>query len=109
VLAFGDAGKYLLFAVVLFFSAIFPTAKILIALWAWCAGPEDSARLRRLCGRFATVSKWSMLDVFIVALTVLVVEGSLFTAADVHVGIVCFAVSVVVSTFAIQRVAKQTG
>ena len=109
VFAFWDAGKYLLFAIVLFFSAVFPAAKILIALWAWCAGPGDGEKLRRICGHFATVSKWSMLDVFIVALTILVVEGSLFTAADVHIGIVCFAVSVIVSTVAIQRVARQAG
>ncbi len=107
VFAFWEAGKYLMFGVVLFFSLIFPAAKVLIALWAWWAGPEDGQRLRRICRHFAAVSKWSMLDVFIVALTLLVVEGSLLSAADVHIGIVCFAAAVIVSTVALQRVARR--
>jgi uncharacterized paraquat-inducible protein A len=47
------------------------------------------------------------LDVFIVALTVLAVEGSLLAAADVHLGIVLFAISVILSTLAIQRLSAQ--
>ena len=109
VLAFWSGGNYLLFGIVLFFSLLFPAAKILIALWAWNTGPEQSEgeKLRRICRLFAVISKWSMLDVFIVALTVLAVEGSLFAAADVHLGIVLFALSVILSTLAIQRLAAQ--
>ncbi len=99
-------GKYVLFAIVAFFSLLFPSAKILIALWAWYEG--DGTRTKRLCALFAAVSKWSMLDVFIVALTVLAVEGSLFTAADIHLGVVFFAVAVIASTVALQRVARIT-
>lgn len=106
VFSLWSGGKYLLFVIVAFFSLLFPTAKILIALWAWYDG--DDARTRRLCSLFAVVSKWSMLDVFIVALTVLAVEGSLFTAADIHLGVVCFAVAVIASTVALQRVARFT-
>ena len=88
VFAFWASGNYLLFALVFFFSLLFPAAKILIALWAWSAGEEDEEgkTLRRLCRLFAVISKWSMLDVFIVAITVLAVEGSLFAAAEVHLG-----------------------
>lgn len=96
--------KYALFVIVLFFSLLFPSVKILIALWAWYVGDDD--RVRRLCRLFAAVSKWSMLDVFIVALTVLAIEGSLFTAADIHLGVVFFAVAVIASTVALQRVAR---
>lgn len=109
VVAFWANGSYLLFGVVLFFSVLFPSAKILIALWAWYGGCGDDDSMRRICGLFASVSKWSMLDVFIVALTVLALEGSLFSAADVHVGLVLFAVSVIASTVALQRVARGTG
>ena len=110
VFEFWARGNYLLFAIVFFFSLLFPTAKILIALWAWSTGEEDeeSEKLRRICRLFAVVSKWSMLDVFIVALTVLAVEGSLLAAADVHLGIVLFAVSVILSTLAVQRLAARS-
>jgi paraquat-inducible protein A len=105
VFSLWEGGKYVLFAIVLFFSLLFPTAKILIALWAWYCGNDD--RTRRLCVLFAAVSKWSMLDVFIVALTVLAIEGSLFTAADIHLGVVFFAIAVIASTVALQRVAHR--
>ncbi len=109
VFAFWTSGNYLLFCIVLFFSVLFPAAKILIALWAWSTGEEDGEgeNLRRICRLFAAISKWSMLDVFIVALTVLAVEGSLLGAADVHLGIVLFAMSVILSTLAIQRLAAR--
>ena len=106
VLSLWSGGKYALFALVAFFSLLFPSMKILIALWAWYDGDDD--RTRRLCTLFAVVSKWSMLDVFIVALTVLAIEGSLFTAADIHLGVVFFAVAVIASTIALQRVARLT-
>ncbi|MBT4908442.1 MAG: hypothetical protein HOM58_21800 [Rhodospirillaceae bacterium] len=101
-----SGGQYVLFAIVLFFSLLFPSAKILIALWAWYDG--DDERTHRLCVLFAAISKWSMLDVFIVALTVLAVEGSLFTAADIHLGVVFFAIAVIASTIALRRVARIT-
>ena len=109
VFEFWAGGNYLLFSLVFFFSLLFPAAKILIALWAWgTEDDEDGEKLRRICRLFASVSKWSMLDVFIVALTVLAVEGSLLGAADVHLGIVLFALSVIFSTLAIQRLAAAT-
>ena len=106
VFAFWSGGKYVLFVIVFFFSLIFPAAKILISLWAWIFMPDgDHATMRRVLTAFAAVSKWSMLDVFIVALTVLVIEGSLLTTADIHLGVVLFAVSVIFSTVAIHRIA----
>jgi paraquat-inducible protein A len=108
VFEFWAAGNYILFAIVFFFSLLFPSSKILIALWAWGTVDEkEGEKLRRICRLFAVVSKWSMLDVFIVALTVLAVEGSLLAAADVHLGIVLFAISVILSTLAIQRLSVQ--
>ena len=109
VFAFWSHGNYLLFIFVFFFSLLFPAAKIFVAFWAWALSDqkEEGEELKRICRLFAAISKWSMLDVFIVALTVLAVEGSLLGAADVHLGIVLFAASVVLSTLAIQRLAAR--
>ena len=103
VFAFWQDGQYLLFVVVFVFSVLFPTAKIAISLSAWGFAGRDHARLMKVLVVTAAISKWSMLDVFIVALTVLVVEGSLLATADVHVGLVLFAASVILSTIATQR------
>ena len=109
VFEFWTRGNYLLFAFVFFFSLLFPSAKILVALWAWSIIEDDEygEKLRRICRLLAAISKWSMLDVFIVALTVLAVESSLLGAADVHLGIILFAISVILSTIAIQRLAAR--
>ena len=40
----------LLFGVVLFFSVLFPSAKILIALWAWYGGCGDDERAKAATG-----------------------------------------------------------
>ncbi len=105
VFTFWTAGNFGLFALVFFFSVVFPAAKILIALWAWFFAGENHDLTRRILKIFAAVSRWSMLDVFIVAVTVLVIEGSLLTSADIHLGIVLFALSVIMSTIALHRVA----
>ena len=49
------------------------------------------------------VSKYSMLDVFIVALTVMILDGRLLTSASAGPGIFCFAASVLLSTWALAR------
>ncbi len=58
VFAFLDGGRYVLFAIVFFFSLVFPSAKILIALWAWVlagsAGAAPSSCPRNSNGRKAT-------------------------------------------------------
>lgn len=104
VFKFWSAENYGLFALVFFFSLVFPAAKILIALWAWFYAGDDQDVTRRVLRVFGAVSKWSMLDVFIVALTVLVIEGSLLTTADIHLGILLFALSVILSTIALHRI-----
>ncbi len=105
VFTFWHAGKYGLFALVFFFSLVFPAAKNLIALWAWIFATDDHDVTQRVLAVFAAVSRWSMLDVFIVALTVLVIEGSLLTSTDIHLGILLFALSVILSTIALHRIA----
>jgi paraquat-inducible protein A len=107
VLAFYASGKYVLFAVVFVFSLVLPLLKIVIGLWAWAAGARSRAALGRVVRLFAAVSKWSMLDVFIIAVMVLALEGSLFTTSDVHAGIVLFAAAVVSSTLALLRLSRR--
>ena len=51
----------------------------------------------------AALSKWSMLDVFVVAVIVVMLEGSLLSDADARPGLFLFAASVVLSTLAVQR------
>ena len=63
-----------------------------------CISPSPAAGdAARLTGALAGLSKWSMLDVFVIARVVLVVDGQLLSSADGHVGVIAFAASVVAS------------
>lgn len=96
-----DDGKLALFALVLVFSVLFPAAKIGVGLWVWAtAAPQVAHTTLRL---LATVSRWSMVDVFIIALMVLVVDGRMLDTADIHFGIVLFAAAAIASTLATHR------
>ena len=63
----------------------------------------DPQKLKSWVGLLATLSKWSMLDVFIIAVLVLALEGSLITAASLGAGISLFAGSVLLSGWAYRQ------
>lgn len=105
VWSFWQSGKYFLFVAVGAFSVLLPAAKILLCAAIWFAVPREDPRAVKLMALLALVSKWSMLDVFIIALTVMVMEGSLIGTADIRFGIVAFAAAVLLSTFGLQRMA----
>lgn len=108
VWAFWKAGNYFLFVIVGLFSAVLPALKTLLCAYVWYAVPRGNARAAKLVGVLAALSKWSMLDVFIIAITVLVMEGSLLTSADIHIGLVAFAAAVLLSTIGLKRMAALT-
>lgn len=105
VWAFWQAGNYFLFAVVGAFSVLVPAAKTLLCAYVWFAVPREHPHAIKLVRLLASLSKWSMLDVFIIAITVLVLEGSLISRADIHLGLIAFAAAVLLSTFGLRRMA----
>lgn len=109
VFSFAEAGDWFLFVVVFAFSILFPIAKILVCLALWFVVPSDAPITGKLSGWLATVSKWSMLDVFIIALMVLLVDGHLLSSADIHAGVVAFTAAVLLSTYAARRIGALSG
>jgi paraquat-inducible protein A len=107
ILTFWDKGHYSLFVLLLAFTVLFPLAKILAGLWLVYAVRPGPRQYRRWAGPLAALSKWSMLDVFIVAIAVLAIEGSLLTAASLGAGIALFAGSVILTGWAYGRLAGQ--
>ena len=107
VLGFWSDGRYFLFVLVFLFSVVLPLGKVLIGIWAWLAEADPGSLPDRLLRAAAWISRWSMLDVCIVALLVVALEGSLLTTADIHAGLVLFAAGVVVSTIATYRLVRR--
>ncbi|MGY9055505.1 MAG: paraquat-inducible protein A [Alphaproteobacteria bacterium] len=102
-LAFWDKGYCSLFVLLFTFTILFPIIKIAAGLWLFFRAFREPQNLRRWIGPLSALSKWSMLDVFVIAVVVLALEGSLITAADLGPGIALFAGSVLLSGWAYGR------
>ena len=107
ILGFWSDGRYGLFVLVFLFSVVLPLGKVAVGVWAWLAATGPGSLPDRLLRAAASISRWSMLDVCIVALLVVALEGSLLTTADIHAGLVLFAAGVVVSTIATYRLVRR--
>ena len=86
-----------LFVLIGLFSVVFPIVKILLLLLVWNVDTAQGAAHRRHLEWLATYSKWSMLDVFVVALLAVSVKLGALAEAHVGVGIYAFAASVVLT------------
>lgn len=109
VFAFFKEGDWFLFIVTFLFSVAFPVVKIVIGIALWFFLDATSRYSRPVLGWLATFSKWSMLDVFIIALIVLVADGRLLTSADIQIGAIVFSGAVLVSTWATNRLSAMAG
>ena len=86
-----------LFALVGTFSVVFPILKSIILLVIWNFDPSYGERHRRHLRWLGSYGKWSMLDVFVVALLVVSVKLGSLAEARVEIGIYAFAASVLLT------------
>ncbi|MGD2119510.1 MAG: paraquat-inducible protein A [Chromatiales bacterium] len=85
--------EWLLFSIILLFSIVVPLVKCLFLFLVWNNNLRSSRR-RRYLRWLAHYGKWSMLDVFIVALLLVTVKLDVIANVQVHYGIYAFAASV---------------
>jgi paraquat-inducible protein A len=99
-------GEYILFLIIFVFTILFPVIKILLlGLIHYCRSwPQE--KMKKLLHYLSLVSKWSMLDVFIVALLVVIVRLGITGRVEVQWGLYVFAVSVILSTLTTQRLTR---
>lgn len=86
-----------LFVLVGVFSVVFPIAKSVALLLVWNFDPSHGERHKRHLRWLAIYGKWSMLDVFVVALLVVSVKLGSLAQAHVEVGVYAFAASVILT------------
>lgn len=85
--------EYFLSLVLFFFSIMFPTLK-LAALWAlWQVKFTDESR-RKILGWLEILGKWSMLDVFVVAILIVAVKLGPLANVEPEAGIYVFTVAI---------------
>ncbi|MCA9395716.1 MAG: paraquat-inducible protein A [Candidatus Omnitrophica bacterium] len=89
-------GEYVLAGVIILFSVVFPIFKLLGLMYLWFATIEKKKRTSFL-KILGSLGKWSMLDVYVVALTVVIAKSSLMAKAEPQIGIYLFGAAVVLS------------
>jgi len=86
-----------LFVLIAAFSVVFPILKNLLLLLIWNFDMSQGDAHRRHLHWLATYSKWSMLDVFVVALLVVSVKLGSLAEARVEIGVYAFAASIILT------------
>ncbi|MEM9668234.1 MAG: paraquat-inducible protein A [Pseudomonadota bacterium] len=95
-----SSGLWLLATIVFVFSLMFPLAKTLIAAVIFRIGNRASPRAASLLG---FLGKWSMLDVFLVALLVALTQLSELRSIEPRYGLYLFAAGVILNNLATAR------
>lgn len=90
------------------FSVVFPVLKILLLLMIWNLETTDSPAHQRHLHWLEMYSKWSMLDVFVVALVVVSVKLGMMAEARVEPGIYAFAASVIITMLVSSWIGRHT-
>jgi paraquat-inducible protein A len=98
-------GHYGLAVIVFFFSVVFPIAKLVALLLIWMFKATE-ARRKRLIHWLKILGKWSMLDVFVVAVVIVAAKMAAFATAEPRLGIYIFAFAIFLSMIATTQVDK---
>jgi paraquat-inducible protein A len=100
-------GEYFLFAVLTLFTLVFPCAKLGLLALIWLERDHDLPRLQKLHGRVAALGKWSMLDVFIVAILIVTMKAAGLAQISIGLGLYLFTFSVVFTQLASMWLSRQ--
>jgi len=87
------------------FSILLPAVKLALALYLWFHAEAGSASLHRALSLLEVAGRWSMLDVFVIALLVVAIRTSLIDDVTVHPGVYVFTAAIVLSLVVVQRMA----
>jgi paraquat-inducible protein A len=102
-------GQLFLFFVITGFSVVLPVLKILLLDKLLRAKDGDTARLEKHLHWMHSYGKWSMLDVFVVAVLVAAVKLGAIASVELRFGLYAFAIAVVLTMYVTARVVSLTG
>ena len=95
ILTLFQEGEYFLFAVLSLFTLVFPGVKLGLLAVIWAERDHALARVRRLHGWVENAGRWSMLDVFVVAILIVVMKSAGVAQIRIGVGLYLFTFSVI--------------
>lgn len=100
-------GEYFLFAVLTLFTLVFPAAKLGLLALIWLERDKDLSRIQRLHSWVAALGKWSMLDVFVVAILIVTMKAAGLAKLQIGLGLYLFTFSVVATQVASSWIDRQ--
>lgn len=109
---FLDVKQYALFIIVTVFSLVLPLAKMLVLFLVTNLSLKANSAKDNIIHGLSLIGKWSMMDVFIVAILVVVGKFRGIAEVEIHVGLYAFATSVIlihIATCLIQTADKPSG
>ncbi len=99
-------GEYFLFVVLTLFTLVFPCVKLGLLTVIWLERDHNLARVQRLHHWVEPLGKWSMLDVFVVAILVVAMKSAAVADLQIGVGLYLFTFSVLATQVASTLVAR---
>lgn len=96
-------GDWLLAVVLFFFSMVFPFAKLAALGVLWYRPLSEQERLKTLHW-LGLLGKWSMLDVFVVAILIVAAKLRDLTHVEARVGLYLFGLAIILSMLTTMRV-----
>jgi paraquat-inducible protein A len=101
-------GKYFLFGVITGFSVILPLLKLYVLLRLLLPGGHGGETMRRYLHLMHLYGKWSMLDVFVVAVLVVSVKLGAIASVQIQPGLYAFGGAVLLMMLITARVVQLT-
>jgi len=100
LITLAKAHEFFLFTILLVFTVIFPFVKILSLLTLWLMAGLTKQRIVQLYTFVSHLGKWSMLDVFVMAILVILLKSGSVASIKVQDGFVLFFASVMLTQLA---------
>ena len=98
-------GQYLIFILIFSFSILLPITKLSILAFAW--NSHKSTHHKKLQW-LEKVGRWSMLDVFVVALLIVTVKLGVLASVEIHPGLYYFTAAVLLMMIVTSIVIRKT-
>lgn len=98
--------EYFLFVVLTLFTLVFPCLKLGLLGVIWAEREHNLTRVRRLHRWVEHLGKWSMLDVFVVAILIVAMKSAAVAELHVGAGLYLFTSSVLLTQLASALVAR---
>jgi len=101
-----EQGNYVICTAIAVFSVIFPFLKLIQAARLWWFVDHRSVRISTALSRLEMLGKWSMMDVFVVAIGIVVATSTQLANMTPRIGIYLFGASVLVGMLAVGQMER---